>query len=847
MINWYNYFLSEKNSRLTNGHLKAENLYEQILKHDGTTAYCCYFDLEYDSLKLEYWYGQFDSENKKIYTYLPQNIIPENKEHYKPEITFTQYEGIARPALNMVSFDFDAEDPNDALLDVRKFVEWLAIDDIAIFYSGSKGFHVMIPFNYFPLEVNKHLPNQLKDLASLLKETYKTLDTSIYNYNRKFRVPFSAHDKTSRFKTFIAKEYIGTLAIEAIQNMAIDRFAFDFMAEIDPEKERNKLDIFITAFETVKRKSYEVEKERAGTIEKPSPFEKYDNKLCIKKMMESRCDDVGRNNACLRIVNDYYRTGKPKATCEADVAIWGNKNGLPPIEMAMIINNIYDRGQNYNFGCQDEAKSIYCSAKCSIWKKLDPDKRPVTVDMPLSEVSDAKEFITVSDLLLKTFKCLYDDFKREFYGGLIVKQGKEDLFYYDNGLWNYLDFSGTDKIKRRINALTGGKLTSKKIDAFYKMFMIYVPNTPEGVDLFSPRPNCANFNNGTLHLLEDQTSKFYLEFKKHDAKDWITYKIDFDYVEGDTHTNSMFDEMLERVFDGDSDKINAVCEMFGASLIPYFPHLFYLYGEAQSGKSSIMLILYHMLASKNVSSVQPKEFNGFNLESMVGKLVNMVTDVDTRRAISDDIVKQIEDRRPITIRRKNRTDITAPLPSVHIFGGNDLLKSFDGYSQAMNRRWTMLKFDKIYDGQKTRNFTDKVFRHDPQGLINFALIGLRKLVESQGYFTQFASSENELKEWANESDLVQQFLDEALNGEYEVELVKHEDAKIERPALYSIFALWQEKSGYKNNNAMGKMEFFKRMKSKKISVKTIRGARYFHGIGEFSGASNAMKNNDDKI
>lgn len=849
---WYNYFVPSKDSRLTEGHLKSAELYQKILNHNHSTAYACYFDLDFDLLKFEYWCGEFDSDQKKIYEYHLRGSKPV-KDHYAPEQTFRQYEGIAAPALNMVSFDFDhEEDPTQSLADVRKFIEWLAVDDIAVFYSGSKGFHVMIPFGYFPLTANVHLPNQLKDLAKHLKETFKTLDTSIYNYNRKFRVPFTKHEKTGRYKTYFPVEYIKTLSLDAIISGSETPGVFDFVNELNPYAERNALDIFITAIESVKRKSYEVEKERAGTIVKPSKFEAFDGKKCIAKLLESRCDDVGRNNACMRIVNDFYRTGKTKAKCEETVYKWAEGCGLPRSEVSAIIANIYERGANYNFGCQDEIKSLYCSAKCDIWKKLDPDKRPVTVDQPTSEATNVKEFNLVSDMLTSTFKCTFDSFKREFQGGLIVKQGKEDLFYYDSGIWNYLDHAGTDKIKRRLNAMANGKLTIKKIDAFYRMFMVYVPAVPEGVDMFSPNPHCANFNNGTLHLQEGVDGKFYLEFKAHDPKDYITFKIKYDYVEDDTHTNKMFDGMLDRVFENDpdkADKINAIAEMYGASLIPYFPHLFYLYGVPNSGKSSILLILHMLLGGKNISNVQPKDFNGFNLESMAGKLVNMVTDVDTRRAISDDIVKQIEDRSPITIRRKNRTDIQVPLPSVHIFGGNDLMTSYEGYSSAMKRRWTILKFNKVFTGEKSRNFPSRVFNSDPQGLINFAIMGLKKLVESQGYFTQFEGSMNELEKWSEESDVVGQFIEEAIRGEIASKLVKHENAKMERKVLFDMFNEWQEESGYRNR-PMSKIELFKRVEGKGFEVKTIKGVRYFAGLGELSSthtASNLPELNNEEI
>jgi phage/plasmid-associated DNA primase len=167
----------------------------------------------------------------------------------------------------------------------------------------------------------------------------------------------------------------------------------------------------------------------------------------------------------------------------------------------------------------------------------------------------------------------------------------------------------------------------------------------------------------------------------------------------------------------------------------------------------------------------------------------------------------------------------------------------------MKRRWTILKFARAYNGPKMRNFSNVVFNSDPQGLVNFALKGLKKLVESQGYFTQFESSTRELEEWSEESDVVGQFVEEAIRGEFSTQLVKHEDAKIERKVLYDMFNEWQKDSGY-HLRPMSKIEFFKRVKSKAFEVKTIKGVRYFSGLGELTSkhtASNEPKLNNDNI
>lgn len=848
MTSWRNFYLSGKHSKLTEGHLPADKLLDTILNSDGETAYACYFDLDKETLKLEYDFGDVDSmTGKKVYTYLKQGEVPPNREHKKPKVTFTAYDvGMSRPALNLISFDFDSEeDPEQSLSDVKRFCEWLAISDLGIFYSGSKGFHVVVPFGYFPLEASPELPNQLKDLAQELKKIYPTMDASIYQYNRKFRVPFTKHETTGRFKTWIPVEQIQEISMDEIINRSEHRNVFNFMEDLGTSEVA--LEVLITAFEQVKRNSYVVEKERAGTKEAPSPFEKFDDKKCIQKLLTSRCDDVGRNNAAIVIVNDFYRTGKTIKYAEETMAKWCADTGLPYIEVATIISNIFNGRANYNYGCQNEIKALYCSAKCGTWSKLDPDKRPVTVDQPAStEAQKIKDSITAKDLLSKVFQCQWDDIRQEFVGGNILVHGASDLFYYDEGRWIVMDAPYIARIKRRLNMINNGKLDAKRIDQMFKYFMMYVPHAPEGVDMWTPNPTCANFNNGTLHLLEDINGKFYLEFKKHNPKDYLTFKIEHNYDPNFSRTNVKFDTMLNTIFEEDAareDKIKSISEMYGAALIPFFPHLFYLYGEANSGKSTIILILHMLLGKGNISHVEPKDFHGFNLEAMVGKLVNMVTDVDTKRPMSDNVVKQIEDRALFTIRRKNRSDIQAPLPSVQIFGGNDLIPSYEGYSKAMQRRWTIYKFDKAYTGPKMRNFVSHVFNSDPQGIINFAIGGLHRLVESQGYFTKFDASEIELKNWGEESDTIAQFIDAGLHGETHIGIVKHENAKIERKVIWDIFNKWQEDSGHKYT-AITKAVFYKRLAAKGYEIKTFAGFRYFVGLGELATGVSPVQNSN---
>lgn len=839
MTKWYNYFLTSKNSRLTQGHLPSDKLYEKILNHDGTEAYCCYFDLDYKSLKLEYWNGEYEPDGKRIYQYLPQGEVP-NTDFYKPEITFTQYEGIAKPSLGMVSFDFDSDDVEESLADVRQFVKDVGVDDIAVFFSGSKGFHVMIPWGYFPMEASPHLPKQLKDMAKHLKEKYPTLDDSIYNYNRKFRVPFTKHDKTNYYKNLISIEQLTEREIEEIKILCGYKNNIDFLNYIKPTLPREELEFFIEAFEASKRKSYEIEKAKAGTKEKPSQFESFNNKQCIQKLLNSRCDDVGRNNACLRIVNDCYRTGMFQDDCENIIYKWATKVGLPASEVSTIVTNIYSRNGNYNFGCQDEVKSTYCTAKCELWRKLSPDKRPTVADAPASEASKIKkDFDGVQWLMKNIFGSVWDETNQEFSLGSIVKQGESDLFYYKDKHWQYIDKPKIHILQIKLNAASGNTLPDKRLDSIFRMLIKYVPHVPDDVDMFSPKKEMANFIDGTLHLVHKNGS-YGLEFKEHDKQNFCTSMIKVSYqsfLDNPDNCNGEFEKWLHAYLGNDDEKYLLVQEMFAASIMPAFAQFFVLLGESGTGKSTTMKVLKRLHDGAGyICGVSPDKFHGFHMQSMIGKLINIVMDIKTSCRIDDDVVKQVDDGEPIRIERKRLDDVYAPIPPLHIFGANKMPATMEGYSGAMNRRFSIINFDVVYTGKKNKNIANDLFDANPQGVLNFALNGLHRLVlENNGNYTSTKSSQKNIEKWVRKSDIISQFIDNIKtegvnkNGDHIV-IVQHQELSIKKSELWHVFKTWQLDALEKNNH-FGKMKFYGAMSDHGYKDVRLASGHYYKGIG----------------
>ena len=110
-------------------------------------------------------------------------------------------------------FDFDAEVVSDddfwqlkvdTLLAIKWLNEFLCVPEqsMQLFFSGSKGFHLLLDPILFDIRPCPDLNEQYRSLADRLAKAlpYKTLDRRIYDKRRLFRIPNSINAKTGLYK-----------------------------------------------------------------------------------------------------------------------------------------------------------------------------------------------------------------------------------------------------------------------------------------------------------------------------------------------------------------------------------------------------------------------------------------------------------------------------------------------------------------------------------------------------------------------------------------------------------------------------------------------------------------------
>jgi phage/plasmid primase-like uncharacterized protein/phage/plasmid-associated DNA primase len=419
-------------------------------------------------------------------------------------------------------------------------------------------------------------------------------------------------------------------------------------------------------------------------------------------------------------------------------------------------------------------------------------------------------------------------------------QDSGDLFRYTGTHWEMLSDAEIRRLKRLTLHLGGDEMTFAQLEASFKMFLLALPTAVE--PMRGARMPHANFENGTLWLLRERAGAHYtwkMEFRDHEKSDLLTHTLPFKYEpEGQTR-NELFEQMLERVFGGDPDraqKVAAIQEMYGACLVAIRPRLFILVGRQGSGKSSLLIPATRMVAPGMLCSVEPHEFQGFVLGEMAGKLVNCVTDLSTRFRMQDAIVKRIEDRVPIRMDRKFKEALNLPLPPVHIFGANELPPMEDGASGAHTRRWTVVTVQQYQakEGEFVQDYGQLVYEHNPQGVVNFAIAGIRRLIAQNAHYTVPESGREDMREWQERHDPIALFLRAVEDGESGVQgnvpIGVGEGRQITRSALWDLFYNWHLKH-HPDDKMPSSVVVYKALRQKGFGEKKIEGVRHFVGIG----------------
>jgi hypothetical protein len=232
-------------------------------------------------------------------------------------------------------FDIDRADLKDALVDAQRLTRFLLQqystldeDDLLVFFSGSKGFHVGLPLPHAP-EPSAGFHTVCRTLAEGLTATAGvTVDTAVYDRVRLFRAPNSRHPKSGLHKRRLTHRELMGLTVDRIRELARQPEAFNVRYPCRPD---DQLADDWSEAET-----------RAAVRTRPEVGVGVGTGRIHRATLEFirfGAEEGGRNRALFAAAANLAESGVPQPAVEGLLTEAALNSGLPPGEVAATIAN----------------------------------------------------------------------------------------------------------------------------------------------------------------------------------------------------------------------------------------------------------------------------------------------------------------------------------------------------------------------------------------------------------------------------------------------------------------------------------------------------------------------------
>ena len=211
----------------------------------------------------------------------------------------------------------------------------------AVYFSGCKGLSILIPTTVFGLEPAEDL-NEIfrliaEDIAAhLVLRGYHSMDLSIYDRVRLWRMENSRHETSGLYKVRLTHEEVNGMPLEEIRKLA---------AEPRPEW-------------PVRSARISQAHDRVKTLLSRRASAGYNQELlkyeppCIKSLLQTPACPGRRNITATALASHFYQRGLEFEETAARLLDWNREMGAPPLpadEVVRCVRSVYRHG--YRFGC----------------------------------------------------------------------------------------------------------------------------------------------------------------------------------------------------------------------------------------------------------------------------------------------------------------------------------------------------------------------------------------------------------------------------------------------------------------------------------------------------------------
>lgn len=329
-----------------------------------------------------------------------------------------------------------------------------------------------------------------------------------------------------------------------------------------------------------------------------------------------------------------------------------------------------------------------------------------------------------------------------------VYYGGESFLIYENGVYN---ISGEKEAGRIImDYMLPNYCIMASIRDCREQWDILVS---KDFDDFNRNPYLVNVRNGLLDIRD-------MSFKEHTPSYLSTVQLNVEYNPQVDYPQ--FKKFLNEVLD--CKLIPLVQEIVGYLLTTNTASqkAFVFWGPARTGKSTLLWVVeYLLLGKKNVSNIPWQEIGDkFKTAELLGKLANVFSDLPSKSIDDTGIFKVVTGEDYLMAEKKNKNPFKFKPFARLVFSCNELPRNYVDRTEGFYRRLIIVPFSRQIDKNKIDKALKYKFQREKEGILNWALEGLRRLYENNFEFSENELTDEVKKEYKRENNNVISFVEE---------------------------------------------------------------------------------------
>lgn len=341
-------YVAEFGAKLLNGFFKRNQFFEEGIKFQTALEKLCKKNKDKDIYVCAYKYQQNEDGLCDIKT---------------------------APIISDVYFDFDMDKMEStsygklkasvlALLGYLYKEMNISSSQIRLYFSGSKGFHVIIPHEIFDLQPEPDLNRKIEKFVKYCaqKSGAEHMDFGIYDKRRLFRVPGTINSKSGLYKVPVTSMQIASMSYDAMKKWASEKR--DSPHEWVKAEKNNRA---VNKWQEIQ--AYEEPKKRKGKP-RANNGKKYPLLPCVQSLLKTGVASGCRNITGISIASSMLQSNLSEDEVLDLLNDWNELND-PPMDIAEV-NSIYlsalrmsDSGMMY--GCNSFRQLGACVETCKFY------------------------------------------------------------------------------------------------------------------------------------------------------------------------------------------------------------------------------------------------------------------------------------------------------------------------------------------------------------------------------------------------------------------------------------------------------------------------------------------------